>query len=597
MFHKKNSYKTLFENTKDFIFTIINCFDLARKASVLFTFARIILKILQPMLQILSAYILKLILDILTNNLYKIKYVYFFVIIFIFISIFSNIISQGILYVENLHTQKTEYLVLTNIINKSVEVDLDVYYNSDYYKKFQIAMRDSSSMIYILWNVFDSFSCFITLIISLTMLFNVNITYGIILLITTIPTTVMSAIYTKKNYDNNLLIIDDERKKDYIYQICKDKEYAQEIRLFNLNSKLISDFDNICKKVYCKRKKIMIEKFGFTTFFSMFPEITIGLFIILLTRNVILGYASIGDYSLYIGIITQLWSSMVMMTNSGLEVYENRLKLKNVIDFQKIKSKISDTGKEVLNEIKSIEFVKVCFRYPNTAKNILSDVSFKIYSKETIALVGINGSGKTTILKLLLRFYEINSGNILINKRQIQEYSLNSLRKAFGCYFQNSKNYSFTLEENIIISDKTLDDKSRVYKLIREVGADNILYNAQKGLYTYITKVFDNEGIELSGGENQKIALARSLYRKSQVMMFDEPSSALDPESEKKFFDFLFETTEKNIIIFTSHRLTNAKIANRIILLENGSVIEEGTQEELLKKDKRYAELFKYQQH
>jgi len=212
-------------------------------------------------------------------------------------------------------------------------------------------------------------------------------------------------------------------------------------------------------------------------------------------------------------------------------------------------------------------------------------------------IVGLNGSGKSTLIKLLLRFYNVDSGEIRINGQNIQNYELVSLRSAFSVYFQDMKNYSFSLRENMRISDlEQIIDDDAILNALQSSDAGELMESLPNGLDTYLSRAFHNEGVELSGGQNQKLALSRAFYRRHSALILDEPSSNLDPEAESRVFEALNQLCSGKTTLFTSHRLSNVVLADRIVVIENGMIIEQGTQERLLQKGGRYAELFRYQQ-
>jgi len=360
--------------------------------------------------------------------------------------------------------------------------------------------------------------------------------------------------------------------------------------------------------------------------------------------GVLAGVNTVGDYALFTGLAGQLWGSISMFSSSSLQIYDNKLKIENIKRLDTFENKVLDNGLLVLDEVESIRFDNVCFAYPVAVSKLptpgsashplpgkganpgdvavapaLDGVSFTLRKDEKVVLVGLNGSGKSTLIKLLLRMYEPDKGVIYINGVDIREYKLAELRKNFSVYFQEMGNYNFTLRENFGITRAYYEDNmdgiphqvplhplgrddvedEQIISALKAAAAHDILDKAfaanGKGLDTNLTRQFDPQGIELSGGQHQKLALARALYRPHTALILDEPSSNLDPKAEHEIFKNLTELTNGKMTIFTSHRLSNVSLADRILVLERGRLIEDGTQEQLIKNKHRYAELFMYQ--
>jgi ABC-type multidrug transport system fused ATPase/permease subunit len=274
------------------------------------------------------------------------------------------------------------------------------------------------------------------------------------------------------------------------------------------------------------------------------------------------------------------------------------MKLDNFRSIGDFKNIVSDNGKLMLESVDSIEFLNVSFTYPGAKNKALDELSINFQKREKIAIVGLNGAGKSTFIKLLLRLYEPDAGRIFINGTDIKEYTLESIRGNFSVYFQEMRNLCFSLRDNFIYTDdrifeSEIEEASKY--AIDAAGGSDILDKCTNGLDTGITRYFSEDGIELSIGQHQKLALARALYRRNTVLILDEPSSNLDPKAEHEVFEKLKEITYGKMTIFTSHRLTNTYLADRIIVLEKGQVIEDGTQSELLANKQRFAELYKYQ--
>ena len=238
----------------------------------------------------------------------------------------------------------------------------------------------------------------------------------------------------------------------------------------------------------------------------------------------------------------------------------------------------------------------MCFTYPGSQTPALNDVSFSVGQGERIAIVGTNGSGKSTVIKLLLRFYDVNSGRILINGHEIRMYPLEDLRNAFSAYFQAEPYYGFTVRENLTIADRNRPDENQaIISALNVSGARDIIESIPDGIETYLTRMFDEKGIELSGGQYQRISLARTFFRRCSALILDEPTSSLDPETEHKLFSNLKKLNDDKIVIYISHRLSNVFVADKVIVLENGVVVEMGNSKDLMHGNGRFSELLNYQ--
>lgn len=268
----------------------------------------------------------------------------------------------------------------------------------------------------------------------------------------------------------------------------------------------------------------------------------------------------------------------------------------NYISFQKYENIIKNDGTQSIPDRPDIEFRNVSFKYPGNETYTIKNLSFKICGGKKIALIGVNGAGKTTVVKLLLRFYEPESGNIIIGGKDICEYSFEELYHMFGICFQDVQRYSLSLRENIAISDiSRLSNDFDIISAASASGADTIYNMLSERLDSQMTRRFDNNGAELSGGQWQKIALARAFFRNAQFIVLDEPSSALDPEAEDYVFSSFGRLCKDKGGILISHRLSSIMMVDEILLLDGGVLIESGTHDELMQKNGKYAEMYKLQ--
>ncbi|MBQ1967125.1 MAG: ATP-binding cassette domain-containing protein, partial [Clostridia bacterium] len=266
----------------------------------------------------------------------------------------------------------------------------------------------------------------------------------------------------------------------------------------------------------------------------------------------------------------------------------------NLRDFFDYEPKVIN-GSEQCDEFQSLEFKNVCFRYPSAEKDTLHNVSFKINKGETVAIVGVNGAGKSTIVKLLLRFYDVTDGEILLNGKNIKEYDLASLRRSYGAVFQDYRNFAVSVFENIMCHECSDEEKKIAEKALMQSGIWDKISALPKGGDTVITKEFEKDGIGLSGGENQKVSVARLFAKDFQFAVLDEPSSALDPIAEYRMYENLIEVTKDKTVMYISHRLSSAVLSDKIIVISGGKVIETGSHKELLSMGGEYSRMFTLQ--
>ena len=457
--------------------------------------------------------------------------------------------------------------------------------------------RDSYSLASVLWSVLDCISAIFSLASTFVILAQQNIWYALIITVLVIPTAIANPYYTRKIYFNDLEQINNERKKEYILSVCSSKYYAQGIRCWNLGPLTKKKYQFLWEVVLRARKKLSFQQTISVFLLSILPEAAVCVISFQIALRVINGSLSIGDYSFYTGMMAQILSSMTVFATHMVTVYDNKLKVENMNAFTSKFNRTIVSGERPLRQIEQIEFQDVCFQYPGTSALILDHVSFTIKNKKTVVLVGKNGSGKSTLIKLLLRLYDVTSGTILVNGEDIRSYRLEDLHRCFGIYFQNAPNFSFTIRENIVLNDD--DDKnaaSRIRDLLLACAGEDIVQACHGDMDTYLTRIFSDKGIELSEGQHQKVAIVRALYHDASCLILDEPSSALDPEAEHRIFESLHQVAKDKLTLLTSHRFSNIDLADRIILLEDGRILEDGTRDELLaQKGSRFAELYEYQ--
>jgi len=513
------------------------------------------------------------------------------------LALISAGVQKGVQYCQTIHGEILSKQIAMQLMDKTLEADLEFFDNPEYYNKLSSASRDSSSIVNILWSVLECASSCIAFVGAFVVLCGSNVYYGLAVLLAAFPSSIAGAKFIKSLYKLSLEQIKCERKKSYIQGLSSSRQYSQDIRLFGLGSYLKECYLRLWQSLFDERRQILRKRSVLTGILEFLPEIAVIGIAVNVSFRVLSGNATIGDYTLYAGLARQLYSSIFLFSNSAIQIYDDKLRINNIKTLDNFINRVANTGLKKLEKIGTIEFCCVSFCYPGSKFKALDNVSFKVDKGEKVALVGINGSGKSTLIKLLLRFYDVDSGSVKINGTDIREFDLYSLRSNFSVYFQDMLNYSFTLRENFEIADHGREDGDEpIIQAINESCSDDILHKAPDKLDTYISRMFEDSGIELSGGQHQKIALARAFYRRHTALILDEPSSNLDPEAEHRVFEALRRLSSGKTTLFTSHRLSNVGLADRIIVLEDGRVIEQGTQTELINNLNRFAKLFKYQQ-
>ena len=598
MKHMRNIEKGL----HSFLSTVAWCLSFSWKSSKLYTILRIAADIVTPLLTIITAFVIKHLIDLLAGDWAVEDTQRTLLLLFAGLLVIAlvRLISQKVTeYSQAMQDDILNGKISLEMMRRALSADLEFFDNPAYYDKLQVATRDSMAVPHILWNALSCISSSVSFTGAFIVLYQANPLYGVVMMAAAIPASIAAAKYTKLLYILSLEQINEHRQMYYCQYVASEKAFAQDMRLFGAGGRLRKRYRRIWSALFIKRRGMTRKRSILTGLLECLPEAVVIFIGVEIAFGVLEGRNTVGDYALFTGLAGQLWASISMFSQSSLQIYDNKLKIENIKQLDTFQNRVIDTGTKNLSQVQSITFETVSFTYPGAPVQALSEISFSLHKDEKVVLVGLNGSGKSTLIKLLLRMYEPDTGVIRINGLDIKEYKLHELRANFSVYFQEMQNYHFSLRENFSIADEGEADAkidSLVKKAISAAYGDDILEKAKAGLDTSLTRQFDLDGIELSGGQHQKLALARTLYRKHTALILDEPSSNLDPKAEHEIFKALKSLTDGKMTIFTSHRLSNVTLADRILVLEKGRLVEDGTQEELLKNKQRYAELFQLQQ-
>ena len=559
-----------------------------------------ILSITTYVIPLVNIWIWKCILDELTviwQTQVNSGYVWYLLFVYLALQIIVSIIQNINEVIMGTVNRKADYTLNTSIMQKMSKIDPAFF---DDPKNRDVLNAAQTSESYITANMYWAISIIsriISFISGMIMFLTYDILVGVLYMITYIPGAIISYRNKQKMDVFSIDNIPKNREKNYYKALLTGKLFAKDLRLYNLKDHFMEKYDSLWCEIREERKTIF-KKNSISSFAaSLLTYSGLVAIIFLSVYYVSIGTMALGTMALYVGLAQSTGDNFKnIVVDLACQVEIDVPHVLRYLKFLEYENKIEDKGIEVIEKCPEIEFCDVCFRYPGNDELTINHLSFRIAAGHKVALIGVNGAGKTTIVKLLLRFYEPESGTILIDGKDIKEYSLDALYSIFGVCFQDVQTYSLSMRENIAVSDiRNIDDDKQLEMAAVASGADVICRELPSGYDSEMTRAFDNEGVELSGGQWQKIALARAFFRKSKFLILDEPSSALDPEAEDYIFSSFKRLCSDKGGILISHRLSSVMMVDDIILLENGSVAEQGTHTELIQKNGKYAELYRMQ--
>ena len=545
----------------------------------------IISSILSSISSLLWIYFPKLILDLLfMEDDVKIKKVLFTVLIFISIRFVINVLSRVNDGISEYCITKAD-LYIDKIFNEKLS-ELDYFRIEDptFIDKIDNAKKGIATYTNGIYSILNYFNYILTSVITIIGVISIVISSNnwlVILLsvVSVVVTSIANFQYSNIQHSFNTLFVRLFRKQWYYNDSIMSLNNQKNLRVYQVSGFIKRKGDELNNEINSQRLRIT-KKLNIINIFENVFNFTCNNFFII----VILGYSVyIKDISL--SMFSMLLSSLDTFNHSLSNLvycaksYVTDCKYQNdFIDIMNTKQTNKD-GTKQLNEIESLEFKNVSFKYPRTEKYILKNVNFKIDNKQKISLIGLNGAGKTTLIKLICRFYELEEGEILINGININEYNYNEYIKKVIVIFQDFKILSFNIKNNVSILD---ENKEKLYNCLKRAQILEYVEKLSKREYTYINKWFDKEGIEFSGGELQKIALARAFYKNGDLVILDEPTAALDPIAEDKIYKYFNDVVGKKLTLYISHRLSSCIFSDKIFVLDGANIVEEGTHKQLL---------------
>lgn len=511
-----------------------------------------------------------------------------------------HIASAAHAYYIRLKTPKVYSYFFKQIINKAMHIPLAKFEEPEFYDKFARALDEC------LTKAMDGMSAFVWALgcaLSAVAAAFIIARVDPVLILFSVPPIVAMQLFGFKINELSLKLRNletrDKRTSEYVKRVFYEKKYASEIRLYPIRKVLLREqkesFENRSRTYRRIYKKIHLYR-QLQAFFTFGLTLTITyVYVTIVVKTS--GVTKIGMYVATMGSIDYLAWRVREAGQKFLEAGKNCMYMNNFEKFMNVSEEVMTAEEaEDIGNIGDMKLENVSFTYAGAKKPVISDMTLEIHKGERIALVGENGAGKTTLVKLIMGLYPLDSGSITVSGKDIKSFDRQEYHKHFGTVFQDLQIFGLPLSHNVLMREpENEQERELVTEALKKAQFGDTLAGLTDGIDTMITKEFDDNGFVCSGGQAQKIAIARVFAKNPDFVILDEPSSALDPIAEYNMYQNMLDVAAGKTVLFISHRLSSARIADRILFLENGRIVENGTHDELMEKNGRYAEMFKLQ--
>ena len=563
----------------------------------------VILRLIKSIFPVVLLWVGKEIIDeviaiVNTGESQELNKLYLLIAIEFGIAIFSDVFNRLIGVTDTLIGSLYSNDSSVELIQKTARVDLQYLEDSEFYDKLERARRQTVGRVNLMSNSLAQAQDFITIVSLISALIYFYPILIFLLVISIMPTLLNELKFSSSNYKLTSRMAPERRQLDYMRVIGASDVTAKEVKLFGLADFISRTFSTTANKYYQSIKKLTIKRSVWGAIFNIIGVIAYyGAFVFIVLKAVV-SLVTIGELTFLAGSFNKLRNQLQVMFTRFSNITESAMYLHDYFEFIDMEFNDQSDFQQLpvpAEIVTGIKFQNVTFSYPNGHIPVFNGLSFDLRKGEKLALVGENGSGKTTLIKLLLRLYEPTSGCILLDGVDIRHYEKEEYQKLFGAIFQDFVKYYLTTRINIAVGNiENVGNDQKIEEAAELSLADEVVKDLLNGYDQELGKRF-KKGAELSGGQWQKIALARAYMSEAPIIILDEPTSALDARAEYEVFQRFIGLTKGRTSIIISHRFSTVRMADRILVLNNGEVLELGTHEELMENGNLYSELFELQ--
>ena len=578
--YTKNVIKVLWENEKAYLFYVF--FD----------------TVISSILPFIELFLVKFSIDMLTNGNDIERYIY--TILSLIVICFILRTTQSFLnYKRDVCGNMIGIRMYEKLYRKTMNLDYEMLLDKNIMERRELALKVIDDMhITLFTQSFKTICTNIIVLVGLISLISTMNFWVVCFAVIIVMINAYAASYRKKaerKLDNDFVSVN--RKIDYFFDIGSDFSYSKEIRVYHMIEPLLLIYRklmNTTKKLVQKLLRILLTCRIVSSVLSSLLDIM--MYISLGYKVIVSKAISVGDFSLYLSTIRQFDSCMTGIVTAHIDINNHGQYVQQYLEFIDMQT-VAEKSKLKLKKMKNLIFTfeNVFYKYPNQEEFAISNLNLTINSGEKLAVVGENGAGKTTLVLLMLGMIEPTRGRVLLNGVDIREYEIDDYLKNFSTVFQDYKIFQFKIKENVNALDESSDSEDKINEAINKVGLYKKISSLKDGINTYIGQIFEEEGVHFSGGQSQRLAIARALYKNTQVVILDEPTAALDPRVEHEIYTKFDEISKGKTTLYITHRLASTQFCDKVIVLKEGAIEALGTHSELIKNNKYYSELYEMQ--